>query len=55
MCGQKCRHRRASVTKETEGGSFGSGVVECVSGKRMMKAGWTGRQKPSVIGALILS
>lgn len=54
-CGQKCRHRGALFTKEIEGGSFGSGVVQCIPGKTMMRAGWTGRQKPVVMGILILS
>ena len=53
-CGQKCRHRRASFTKEAEV-SLGSSIMECMSRKMMMKTGWTDRQEPDVMGVWILS
>lgn len=46
---------QGSRHKETEGGSLGTSVVECVSGKVIMKAGWTVRKMPGVIVILILS
>ena len=54
-CGQKCRHRRASFTKEAEV-SLGSSVMEYMCRKMMMmKTSWTDRQEPDVMGVWILS
>lgn len=52
--GQKCRHGRASFTKEAEV-SLGSSVMEWMSRKMLMKTGWTNRQEPDVMGVWILS